>query len=183
MSDMTKRPTPELLAHIRSELARLKQDGWAIQSILAEMDARGLERDGWRLRAETAEATLQQLREVADAALVASIAASVFNDNKNEPALRALDRVLRPWKGVTRMSNHEAEAAAVSVQARREIRDAFQIRNPHYTPPPWADRETWERWVEANVNMHGVRGFYDRGMHLQIHESFSALTPPPSTDE
>jgi hypothetical protein len=152
--------------------------------IVASLPATDLaETSPWRKRAVAAEAALAELREVADAALVASIAASVFNDNKNEPALRALDRVLRPWKGVTRMSNHEAEAVAVSAQARREIRDAFQIRNPHYTPPPWADRETWERWVEANVNMHGVRGFYDRGMHLQIHESFSALTPPPSTDE
>lgn len=40
-------------------------------------------------------------------------------------------------------------------EAMRAVRDAFQEKHPHYTPPPWAGERAWRRWISANVRLHG----------------------------
>jgi hypothetical protein len=59
---------------------------------------------------------------------------------------------------------HEDAAREVSNEALRKIRDEFQAKHSHYVPPPWAMRDVWDRWVEANCMMHGVNGFHQRGL-------------------
>lgn len=44
----------------------------------------------------------------------------------------------------------------------RAIRNDFQDRFPHYTPPPWAGDGIWLRWYEANIRLHGADGFEAR---------------------
>lgn len=46
--------------------------------------------------------------------------------------------------------------------ALKKIRDEFQAKYPHYTPPPDATREQWAGWIFANMDLHGPEGFAER---------------------
>lgn len=54
----------------------------------------------------------------------------------------------------------KADAVAARDEALKKIRDTFQIRSPHYTPPPGADVATWKSWVLWNAAVHGEDGEY-----------------------
>lgn len=58
----------------------------------------------------------------------------------------------------------EKEARNVADLVRVEIRHHFQIRRPHYTPPPWENPggSAWVRWRDRNLAMHGLQGCQER---------------------
>lgn len=58
----------------------------------------------------------------------------------------------------------EKEARSVADLVRVEIRHHFQIRRPHYTPPPWENPggDAWMRWRDRNLEMHGLQGCQER---------------------
>lgn len=70
----------------------------------------------------------------------------------------------------------EKEAGRQARDCERRIRDRFQIKHPTFTPPPWAGRLVWERWLEANLKKHGVKGFYEQGLE-RIAEPIKDLLP------
>ena len=47
-------------------------------------------------------------------------------------------------------------------EAMRTVRDEFQEKHPHYTPPPWAGERAWRQWISANVRLHTWEGFCER---------------------
>jgi hypothetical protein len=55
------------------------------------------------------------------------------------------------------MRMHEAKVAA-----EKKIRDDFQARYPHYTPPPDAGPLEWGAWVGSNLKLHNAEGFRAR---------------------
>lgn len=57
---------------------------------------------------------------------------------------------------------YEEKAQQTLIDANRKIRDEFQAKHPHYTPPPESSAEQWESWRNANVALHGIDGFNDR---------------------
>lgn len=53
------------------------------------------------------------------------------------------------------MDQGEVKMRETHAAALKRIRDEFQAKYPHYTPPPDATRETWGAWVLANIDLHG----------------------------
>lgn len=54
------------------------------------------------------------------------------------------------------------EMLKTRVEAEKRIRDEFQQKHPHYTPPPDASQEVWGSWLLANICLHGPEGFEAR---------------------
>lgn len=63
----------------------------------------------------------------------------------------------------------ERRTQEAHAEALKRIRDDFQKRYPHYTPPPDASLEMWGAWLLTNVDKHGIEGFTERfPAHVQL---------------
>jgi len=60
------------------------------------------------------------------------------------------------------MNDEQLTMRQVKAEADKRIRDAFQEKHPHYTPPPDAKPLQWARWAIANYRMHTEIGFKAR---------------------
>lgn len=66
-------------------------------------------------------------------------------------------------------SSYESDAHETLRTAQKRIRDEFQAKHPHYTPPQHASVHVWSKWVDANLDLHGQDGFRERGLDKLVN--------------